>query len=210
MFNCSGRHNGKRGNITVNDGLIAFSDKIPKSDVANFNIGGVSIPSSINEPVNPSSTYTLGGKTYTTGNDGNEPSELSIPVEAIFEMRVEGVDPNGQEIAVGVALTAAFAPAGLAFLSSRKNTNKLILLVDNSVTPGDSRHEFQTSDIQGLCDAIKTEIFMVNKRSSLQDGEDRVFIKETVREIVKIPCEYCGTLNEITKQNCQKCGAPIK
>lgn len=40
--------------------------------------------------------------------------------------------------------------------------------------------------------------------------DDRVFIKETVREIVKVPRRYCGTLNYITKQNCHNCGAPVK
>ena len=30
------------------------------------------------------------------------------------------------------------------------------------------------------------------------------------REIVKIPCRYCGTLNELTLRNCPSCGAPIR
>lgn len=34
--------------------------------------------------------------------------------------------------------------------------------------------------------------------------------KETIREIVKIPCAYCGTLVEITASRCQNCGAPLK
>lgn len=34
--------------------------------------------------------------------------------------------------------------------------------------------------------------------------------KETIREIVKIPCAYCGTLVEITAAKCQNCGAPLK
>jgi hypothetical protein len=34
--------------------------------------------------------------------------------------------------------------------------------------------------------------------------------KETIREIVKIPCAYCGTLMEITASKCPNCGAPLK
>ncbi|OPY28907.1 MAG: lipoprotein NlpI [Methanocella sp. PtaU1.Bin125] len=34
--------------------------------------------------------------------------------------------------------------------------------------------------------------------------------KEIVREIVKMPCKYCGTLMEITKDRCPNCGAPVK
>jgi hypothetical protein len=34
--------------------------------------------------------------------------------------------------------------------------------------------------------------------------------KETIREIVKIPCAYCGTLIEITAARCPNCGAPLK
>jgi hypothetical protein len=34
--------------------------------------------------------------------------------------------------------------------------------------------------------------------------------KETIREIVKIPCAYCGTLIEITAAKCPNCGAPLK
>lgn len=31
------------------------------------------------------------------------------------------------------------------------------------------------------------------------------------KEVVKVPCRYCGTLNEIaTQSNCTKCGAPLK
>ncbi len=33
--------------------------------------------------------------------------------------------------------------------------------------------------------------------------------KETIREIVKVPCAYCGVLMEITYSKCPSCGAPI-
>jgi HEAT repeat protein len=34
-------------------------------------------------------------------------------------------------------------------------------------------------------------------------------IKETIREIVKIPCKYCGTLVLNTSVKCPSCGAPL-
>jgi hypothetical protein len=34
--------------------------------------------------------------------------------------------------------------------------------------------------------------------------------KETIREIVKVRCEYCGTLVDITSSRCPSCGAPFK
>jgi hypothetical protein len=33
--------------------------------------------------------------------------------------------------------------------------------------------------------------------------------RETVREIVKIPCRYCGALVEVTSPRCFSCGAPL-
>ena len=36
------------------------------------------------------------------------------------------------------------------------------------------------------------------------------FVKETVREVVKIPCRYCGSLNLMTDAKCPSCGAPIR
>ncbi len=34
--------------------------------------------------------------------------------------------------------------------------------------------------------------------------------KETIREVVKIPCGYCGALMEQTSQACGVCGAPSR
>jgi rubrerythrin len=32
--------------------------------------------------------------------------------------------------------------------------------------------------------------------------------KETIREVVKVPCKYCGTLVDVTSPKCPSCGAP--
>jgi hypothetical protein len=34
-------------------------------------------------------------------------------------------------------------------------------------------------------------------------------IKETIKEIVKVPCSHCGTLSPVTEQKCPSCGAPL-
>lgn len=34
--------------------------------------------------------------------------------------------------------------------------------------------------------------------------------KTIVKEVVKLPCKYCGTLVEITETKCPSCGAPLK
>ena len=41
-------------------------------------------------------------------------------------------------------------------------------------------------------------------------GSHVVYEKETIKEIVKIPCAYCGTLVENTASKCPSCGAPFK
>lgn len=38
----------------------------------------------------------------------------------------------------------------------------------------------------------------------------QVIVKETIREIVKVPCRYCGFLNVNTESRCGSCGAPTK
>jgi len=38
----------------------------------------------------------------------------------------------------------------------------------------------------------------------------QVYVKETIREIVKVPCRYCGFLNVNTDPRCSSCGAPTK
>jgi RNA polymerase subunit RPABC4/transcription elongation factor Spt4 len=34
--------------------------------------------------------------------------------------------------------------------------------------------------------------------------------KEIIREIVKVPCDYCGSLVDVTSEHCPGCGAPFK
>ena len=46
------------------------------------------------------------------------------------------------------------------------------------------------------------------KKSSMQD--EKVIEKETVKEIVMIPCVYCHSLNPQTALFCSTCGAQRK
>lgn len=41
-------------------------------------------------------------------------------------------------------------------------------------------------------------------------AEPKVIERIIIREIVKIPCPYCGELNENTQSNCGKCGAAVR
>jgi hypothetical protein len=34
--------------------------------------------------------------------------------------------------------------------------------------------------------------------------------KEIIREVVKVPCDYCGSLVDVSSQHCPSCGAPFK
>lgn len=40
--------------------------------------------------------------------------------------------------------------------------------------------------------------------------QPQVIYKEVIKEVVKVPCKYCGSLIDITGQKCPNCGAPIK
>ena len=53
-------------------------------------------------------------------------------------------------------------------------------------------------------------VYRFGKGPILGDGGGVVYEKEVVHEVVKVPCKYCGTLVEVTSQNCPSCGAPLK
>jgi rubrerythrin len=58
---------------------------------------------------------------------------------------------------------------------------------------------------------ITAEEFEAKKHQMLFGGTGGPVIheREIVREIVKVPCAYCGVLMEITNVKCPNCGAPI-
>jgi hypothetical protein len=57
---------------------------------------------------------------------------------------------------------------------------------------------------------ITEEEYELKRRQILFGSESITREKEIVKEIVKVPCRYCGTLTEITAAKCDNCGAPLK
>ena len=47
-------------------------------------------------------------------------------------------------------------------------------------------------------------------KSAIKGAASATVQKEIVREIVKVPCKYCGSLVENTRDRCPACGAPLK
>lgn len=45
--------------------------------------------------------------------------------------------------------------------------------------------------------------------SNKRGGTDAVLTREIVREVVKIPCQYCGNLVLMTAKQCDSCGAKL-
>lgn len=53
------------------------------------------------------------------------------------------------------------------------------------------------------------EIAYFQRTPTTRSRENVIREKEVIREIVKIPCKYCGVLVENTAITCQKCGGPV-
>lgn len=49
-----------------------------------------------------------------------------------------------------------------------------------------------------------------NPGSMFTETTERVAKEKEVRVIVKIPCRYCGTLNDQLNLKCEPCGAPLR
>jgi len=110
----------------------------------------------------------------------------TIPITAIISMNIEAV--------------------GLGIMSKNKN---LVILVDQTKIPGVPRHEFEVSDPYPYMKIIQNEIdSQLAKQSQPHQSVKEVYVKE-VTSVVKVPCPFCGTLNEITEKKCSQCGANI-
>jgi hypothetical protein len=48
------------------------------------------------------------------------------------------------------------------------------------------------------------------KTGGVASAGQGVVIKETVKEVVKIPCRYCGVLNDQLNSKCESCGARLR
>jgi hypothetical protein len=53
--------------------------------------------------------------------------------------------------------------------------------------------------------------YMARQKKHVPDQEEKVLHeKETIREIVMVPCQYCGSLIPSTALTCSTCGAGRK
>ena len=142
-----------------------------------------------------SGTLTVGGGSLVfSRSDGliskKQRIVISIPSDAIVDVNVEGL--------IG---------------------KKLVVLVDKVRVPGIPRHEFSVSDPHQWVNAIRNDMNISRTETQQtqyqqpppqpQPPQQQVYVKETVKEIIKIPCTYCKTLNEITEAKCCGCGASI-
>lgn len=111
----------------------------------------------------------------------------------------------------------------ILFLEGEKRDNSYFLYVNGKLIEGYSESHNTAADIT----AYKIEQLIIARRKELglpsitikksakqtdskSSGEEpQVKVKEIIREIVKVPCKYCGNLNEITSSKCQTCGAPM-
>ena len=111
----------------------------------------------------------------------------------------------------------------ILFLEGEKRENSYYLYVNGKLIEGYSENHptaagITAYELEQLIIARRKELGLppitikksFRQTDSNKSGEEsQVRVKEIVKEIVKIPCKYCGNLNEITTSKCQTCGAPI-
>ena len=137
----------------------------------------------------------------------NTPGNLNLANGVLSFTRVDGLITRTQRI---VASIPVFAVREITIEGAFRK--RLVLIVDAQQVPGIPRHEFEVDDPYGWKQAIAAEI--LDRNQVIQPTPQQIqtttsFVKETIREIVKIPCPYCGSLVDITWPNCGSCGAPL-
>jgi heme/copper-type cytochrome/quinol oxidase subunit 2 len=53
-------------------------------------------------------------------------------------------------------------------------------------------------------------IYLARSKNKTSKQDEKVIEKETIKEIVMVPCVYCGSLNPQTALFCSTCGAGRK
>jgi len=134
------------------------------------------------------------------GASGN----LTVSGGALTFMRTDGFISKTQRIVIKIPVNA-IANVNVEGLMGKK----LVILVDASKLQGIPRHEFDIANPYDAMKAIREEMDTeVAKASAPQVSVKEVYVKE-VTSIVKVPCSYCGVLNEVTEKKCAGCGASI-
>jgi heme/copper-type cytochrome/quinol oxidase subunit 2 len=57
---------------------------------------------------------------------------------------------------------------------------------------------------------LVASIFLARAKNQSSSQTEKVIEKETIKEIVIVPCIYCGSLNPQTELFCKNCGAGRK
>ncbi len=57
---------------------------------------------------------------------------------------------------------------------------------------------------------LVSTIFITRAKNKGSKQDEKVIEKETIKEIVMVPCVYCGSLNPQTALFCNTCGAGRK
>jgi len=53
-------------------------------------------------------------------------------------------------------------------------------------------------------------IYLARAKNKVSNPDEKVIEKETIKEVVMIPCQYCGSLMPQTAMFCRTCGAGRK
>lgn len=83
---------------------------------------------------------------------------------------------------------------------------KLIIIVDSGIVRGIPRHEFIVSEPYHVMEEIQNGI---SSQTSKETQPYKEIVTKEVTTIVKVPCPYCGSLNEVTEKKCANCGANV-
>jgi hypothetical protein len=136
---------------------------------------------------------------FDEGNEMKNGDKISIPVESMLDVKLE--EYHRKEFDFTITLGNPSVPRNHSY------DRKIVILVNPTNAPGNPRHEFETTENVELYHAVQDEMtFCAASKNKSQQVEKTTIIQE----IVKIPCPYCGNLNEITKMRCDSCGAPVK
>jgi hypothetical protein len=181
MFKCNGRYRGMVGTIEVGEGAVIFT----RDDDAMWSP--------------PKGLVPRNGPEADEGNQLKNGEKISIQAGSMLDVKMEEIPAKDFDIMVSFGNPVA--------PRNRHNDRKVVILVNPANAPGNPRHEFETIENVKLYNALQDEMaFYAAGKNASQHVEKTTII----REIVKVPCQYCGNLNEITKMRCESCGAPVK
>jgi hypothetical protein len=106
------------------------------------------------------------------------------------------MDPMLPYLQAGLGLFALLVAITTGYNILKKYTTKAPPTPSQNIAPPVSQPVIQAQAAQASAPVTQVEKI--------------IHEKETIREIVKIPCAYCGTLIEITAAKCPNCGALLK